>query len=89
MIARRVRVSGRVQGVFFRAWTRDEARSLGVSGWVRNCSDGSVEAHLEGTEAAVRQMVDRLHDGPSQARVDQVNVNEAATEELDTFDVRH
>jgi acylphosphatase len=47
-IARLVRVTGRVQGVFFRAWAQDEAQTLGVTGWIRNCSDGSVEAQLEG-----------------------------------------
>ena len=52
-IARHVRVTGRVQGVFFRAWAQGEARELGVSGWIRNLRDGAVEAHLEGEEAAV------------------------------------
>lgn len=89
MIARRVRVSGRVQGVFFRAWTRDEARSLGVRGWVRNCSNGSVEAHVEGAEAAVNELIERLSHGPPHARVDDVNVTREAAEGLKTFDVRH
>jgi acylphosphatase len=56
---------------------------------VRNCSDGSVEAHLEGAEAAVQQMVERFHDGPPHARVDKVDVSEATAEGLTTFDVRH
>jgi len=47
--ARHVQVTGRVQGVFFRGWTQEQAERLGVNGWVRNCPDGSVEAHLEGT----------------------------------------
>ncbi|HEX8839315.1 MAG TPA: acylphosphatase [Sphingomicrobium sp.] len=89
MIARRVRVTGRVQGVFFRAWTRDEARSLQVSGWVRNSSDGSVEAHVEGDEPAVNELVDRLREGPPHARVDRVDLSDAAVEGLKTFDVRH
>ena len=89
MIARRVRVSGRVQGVFFRAWTRDEARKLGVNGWVRNCSDGSVEAYVEGQESAVTELIGRLKDGPSHARVDQVDVTDEAAEGLTAFDVRH
>ena len=51
-VARHVRIYGRVQGVFFRAWTREEAERLGVTGWVRNCPDGRVEAHVEGDETA-------------------------------------
>jgi acylphosphatase len=89
MIARRVRVTGRVQGVFFRAWTRDEARSLGVHGWVRNCSDGSVEAHVEGDGSAVDELVERLRDGPPHARVDKLDVTDEPIEGLKTFDVRH
>ena len=51
-VARHVIITGRVQGVFFRAWTCDEAETIGVNGWVRNCSDGSVEAHAEGDAEA-------------------------------------
>jgi acylphosphatase len=86
---RRVRVTGRVQGVFFRAWTRDEARRLGVSGWVRNCPDGSVEAHLDGSEQAVEQLIERLRQGPSGARVNDVRANFAEPEDLNGFEVRH
>ena len=88
-VARRVRVTGRVQGVFFRAWTRDEAKALGLTGWVRNEDDGSVEAHLEGSEAAVAKMIDLIGQGPSHARVDNVDVEEADPERLDRFEVRH
>ena len=87
--ARRVRVVGRVQGVFFRAWTRDKARELGIAGWVRNCSDGSVEAHLEGEEAKVRWLIDLIGDGPPNSRVDHVGSKEAAIEGLTGFEVRH
>ncbi|HEY6048821.1 MAG TPA: acylphosphatase [Sphingomicrobium sp.] len=89
MIARRVRVNGRVQGVFFRAWARDEARSLRVAGWVRNCSDGSVEAHVEGDEAAVGELVRRMRHGPPHARVVDFEVSDAAPEGLERFEVRH
>jgi acylphosphatase len=82
-------VTGRVQGVFFRAWTRDEARRLRVSGWVRNCPDGSVEAHLEGDEAVVQSLIDKLRDGPPGARVDRVETRDAEPENLSGFDVRH
>ena len=88
-IARRTRVTGRVQGVFFRAWTRDEARSLGVFGWVRNCADGAVEAHVEGAEEAVEELIRRMRHGPAQARVAELQVDEAAIEDCAGFEVRH
>lgn len=87
-IARHVRVTGRVQGVFFRAWTREQANALGVAGWVRNCPDGSVEAHLEGEERAVEQLIDRVRSGPPGARVDDVQVATADPAELSSFEVR-
>lgn len=76
--ARTVRVTGRVQGVSFRAFTRAEAEALGVSGWVRNADDGSVEAHLQGTGDAVEALLRRLRDGPAAARV--TDVQSAPTE---------
>ncbi|MCS6881035.1 MAG: acylphosphatase [Oscillochloridaceae bacterium] len=70
----RVVISGRVQGVGFRAYTRTRARSLGVKGWVRNLPDGRVEAVFEGTRAAVQQMVSWCYSGPGSAVVEKVNV---------------
>jgi acylphosphatase len=70
-----VRVQGSVQGVFFRVETRDRARSLGVSGWVRNLQDGAVEAVFEGPEERVESMVDWCRRGPAGARVESVNVD--------------
>ena len=67
-------VAGRVQGVFFRASCAEEARALGVTGWVRNASDGRVEAVFEGPEAAVEAMVGWCREGPAHARVDAVEV---------------
>ena len=87
--ARRVRVTGRVQGVFFRAWTRDEARQLGVNGWVRNASDGSVEAQVEGEEAAVEQLIERMREGPPSAAVEDVRVEEIEPQGSKRFEVRH
>jgi acylphosphatase len=87
--ARRVRVTGEVQGVFFRAWTQDQARSLGVTGWVRNATDGSVKAHIEGEEAAIDQLIERMRDGPPAAQVDDVEARETAVEWLERFEVRH
>jgi len=67
-----VHVTGRVQGVAYRAWTRDEAIARGLSGWVRNLPDGSVRALLHGPEASVRAMVGAMGEGPPAARVDSV-----------------
>lgn len=69
----RARVSGRVQGVWFRNWTRDKALRRGISGWVRNEADGSVTALLSGPEPAVREMVAALRDGPPLAQVARVD----------------
>lgn len=68
-IAVSARITGRVQGVAFRYWTRGEATRLGLSGWVRNEADGSVRAFFAGDPAAVNKMVDLCHKGPSAARV--------------------
>jgi acylphosphatase len=78
-----------VQGVFFRAWTRDEAQAVGVTGWVRNCSDGSVEAQLEGEPDAVEELIDLMREGSPGAEVDHVQVEEADREGLSSFEVRH
>jgi acylphosphatase len=87
-IARKVHVTGRVQGVFFRAWTVEQAERLQVNGWVRNCPDNSVEAHLEGEDGAVNWLIDLIGDGPPSARVANVRVTEAAFEGLTGFEVR-
>lgn len=70
----RVVVSGKVQGVYFRASTEDEARSRGLTGWVRNNRDGEVEAVFEGEQAAVEAMIAWCHRGPPGARVTGVTV---------------
>ncbi len=79
---RRLRVSGRVQGVWFRESTRREAERLGVRGWVRNCADGSVEAVFEGDAGPVAELVEWSRSGPPRARVDDVALSvEAPTGE--------
>lgn len=65
----RVRIQGRVQGVYFRGWTVDEARARGLRGWVRNRSDGTVEALFIGPADAVDAMIELCRDGPPAARV--------------------
>jgi acylphosphatase len=87
-IARRVVVSGDVQGVFFRDSTRREARAAGVTGWVRNRSDGRVEAVFEGSPEAVARLVRWCADGPRDASVDDVQVSEAQREGHERFVVR-
>jgi acylphosphatase len=66
-------VRGRVQGVYFRASTQREARRLGLTGWVKNRSDGSVEVLAEGEETSIRELYSWAQKGPSAARVDRVD----------------
>jgi acylphosphatase len=70
----RVRISGRVQGVFFRASCARRADELGLSGWVRNMPDGHLEAVFEGPEPAVEDILAWCREGPPHARVDRVDV---------------
>lgn len=85
---RRVTVHGRVQGVFFRESARRAAASRGVSGWIANRPDGSVEAVFEGEPDAVRGLVRFCSDGPRGARVERVDEREEAVEGLSEFEVR-
>lgn len=73
----RLRVTGRVQGVGYRAWAMDAARRLGLRGWVRNRTDGSVEALATGDEDAVAAMIEACRDGPPAAHVADLAVSEA------------
>ena len=83
----KVRIEGRVQGVWFRRWTQDEARSFGLNGWVRNRRDGSVEALLSGTEAAVARMIELCWQGPPAANVTEITETEADPPERSGFHV--
>ena len=85
MIARRLTVYGRVQGVFYRDWTVENARELGLAGWVRNQPDGTVAALLQGEPGTVREMVERMRSGPPRARVERIEEAEAEAEELAGF----
>ncbi len=83
-------IQGRVQGVFFRDYTRKEAIDLGLTGWVQNRPDGSVEALFSGEKEAVNRMIDWLHIGPPIATVDSVQTEERDTQESFTaFEVRY
>ncbi|SMP47783.1 acylphosphatase [Desulfonatronum zhilinae] len=74
-------VRGRVQGVYFRGWTRSQAQRLELSGWVRNLRDGRVEVLARGDEAALRELEKLLWQGPSFSRVDDVAVSDVPEEE--------
>ena len=87
-VGKSIRVSGHVQGVFFRAWSAEQARKLGVSGWIRNCPDGSVEAHLSGEEQSVAALIDRMRRGPSGAQVANLSEKDAPPEAGDGFAIR-
>ncbi len=86
--ARRIVVSGRVQGVAFRWSTLQQAEQLGVTGWVRNLPDGTVEAWIEAERDALDRMQSWLATGPTSARVDGIVVREHEPEGLTTFVVR-
>jgi len=85
-----VYVHGRVQGVFFRATTRDKARSLGVKGWVKNCLDGGVEAVFEGEKDTVEKVVDWCKKGPEGAFVNHIDIRwEKYSGEFDEFSIMY
>ncbi len=71
-LALRLRVHGKVQGVWYRGWSLEQARELGLDGWVRNRADGTVEAVVSGPAASVLEMVRRCRRGPTAARVTMV-----------------
>ncbi len=74
MKALHVQVTGKVQGVWFRAWTQEQAEARGLTGWVRNRPDGTVEAVISGGDDVVDALVDALHQGPPAAEVATVRV---------------
>lgn len=83
-------IKGRVQGVFFRAYARDAAQRLGVSGWVRNLPDGRVEAVFEADADRVERMVAWCHEGSPMGRVDNVEILEEVYKgEFDGFAISH
>lgn len=89
MKAVQAHVTGRVQGVSFRWYTEEQARRLGVAGWVRNEPDGSVLVHAEGDDAAVDALVAWCREGPPLARVRDVAVREAAPIGATGFETRY
>ncbi|HER23972.1 MAG TPA: acylphosphatase [Candidatus Atribacteria bacterium] len=82
-------ISGRVQGVAFRYYTRDIAQSLEITGWVKNCWDGKVELIIEGEEDRVNELINWCHQGPKSAIVEKVEVEwEEEKGEFNSFSIR-
>jgi acylphosphatase len=81
-VIRHIVVRGRVQGVGFRAFVEDEALARGLTGWVRNCRDGSVEAVFAGAPALVADMIEGCRRGPYAARVDALDQREGTEDDL-------
>ena len=79
-VTRVLRIHGRVQGVWYRGWAVDTARSLGLDGWVRNRRDGSVELLARGAEPALAALIERCREGPPSARVDRIEVGDSEEE---------
>lgn len=85
-ITRRLRISGRVQGVFFRESMRQRAEQLKVTGWVRNCADGTVEAIAQGDAFEVGRLIEWAQRGPDAAKVDKVEIEIAEEIHYAIFD---
>jgi len=83
-------ISGRVQGIFFRANTQQKAEQLGIKGWVRNTSDGKVEAVFVGDKQKVDEIIKWCHQGPSMAEVENVEIEEKeSTDEYSDFTIKY
>ena len=89
MIAVHVRVSGRVQGVYYRAFTRERAMALGVKGWVRNVPGGGVEAVLEGERRQVGEMLKAMKSGPSGSVVLGMELSEIEAKGYNDFEIKY
>jgi acylphosphatase len=88
MTARLIRIRGKVQGVWYRSWTVEEAVKRGLRGWVRNRHDGSVEALLAGEPAAIDEMIAACRNGPRLARVDNISSEPTVEEPPAGFEQR-
>ena len=85
MPAKHLRITGLVQGVFFRAETLKKATELGLTGWVRNTDDGAVEVHAQGAEEKLKELEQWCTKGPPRAQVQNVSVDEVPEEDLQKF----
>ncbi len=87
-VQKHIFISGRVQGVGFRAFIRREAAVLNIRGWAKNLIDGRVEAVIKGEKNKIAQMLEKLKEGPSYARVDNLMINEEELEDYSDFKIK-
>jgi len=88
LAAVRLILHGKVQGVFYRDWTVSAARDFGLTGWVRNLPDDTVEAWLEGEDAVIDRMIAAMQDGPPRARVDRIEREDVESKGFASFERR-
>ncbi len=88
IITKHLHIYGRVQGVYYRAWSVEIALGLNLTGWVRNRQDGSVEALITGSEESISQFITACYKGPSAANVERIDTSEGQSENLNTFEFR-
>lgn len=82
-------VRGLVQGVWFRAGTREQALKLGLCGWAKNCPDGTVEIHAEGEKESLGKLIEWCRTGPSAAEVSSLDIEWVEPQGLTTFEIHH
>lgn len=87
-VSKKCIISGKVQGVFFRQGTFEQATSLGIKGWVRNLASGDVECVICGTPEAVEILIDWLWEGPAAARVENVEIQDIAWQDFESFIIK-
>lgn len=87
-VTKRLKIFGKVQGVGYRAWTVQAATQMGLTGWVRNRTDGSVEAVVTGDDEAVRNFIAACYDGPKASKVETISVSDGLDELLKGFEQR-
>ena len=88
-IQKHIFLSGRVQGVGFRAFTRQQAAVLDIKGWVKNLADGRVEIIVQGEKPEVKEMISKLKEGPSFAKVEDIEINEEEPDDFSGFKIKY
>ena len=88
-IQKHIFLSGRVQGVGFRAFTRQQAAVLDIKGWVKNLADGRVEIIVQGERPQVKEMISKLKEGPSFAKVEDIEINEEEADDFSGFKIKY